>query len=262
MTSATTDINDQLRAARERLGRVLEGNGEARVPIDGATGELADLLAAVNEVLGQCQDTRDALHNATMDLALGLSECFGALSAVRGGNLDARVSQQTVDSQDELLGRFALSLNDTFDDIQQTIERQRYAIETLSTPILQIWNDVLALPVIGIVDSKRSAELMEKLLASIVQKQARFVILDITGVDVVDTRTADHFIKLINSAQLLGAECFVTGIQPAVAQTLVEIGVDLGAITTLRTLQDGLRECMRRLERARNRAHNGGAKRA
>jgi rsbT co-antagonist protein RsbR len=219
-----------------------------RVEAHSGKPEIDALLSSVNQLLEQSETTANELHSATMDLALGLSECFGALSAVRGGNLEARVSKETLESSDELLSRFGHALNDTFDDIQLTIERQRYAIETLSTPILQVWNDVLALPVIGIVDSKRSAELMEKLLGSIVTKQARFVILDITGVDVVDTRTADHFIKLVSSAQLLGAECFVTGIQPAVAQTLVEIGVDLSSITTLRTLQDGLRECMRRLD--------------
>jgi rsbT co-antagonist protein RsbR len=140
--------------------------------------------------------------------------------------------------------------------LQETIERQRFAIQTLSTPILQIWEDVLALPIIGVVDTQRSAEIMERLLGSIVEQQAKFVILDITGVSVVDTKTADHFVKVVNAAQLLGAHCLVTGIQPSVAQTLVEIGVDLSSITTLRNLQDGLRECLRlrEVQRSRQRA--------
>ncbi|MDD5308645.1 MAG: STAS domain-containing protein [Deltaproteobacteria bacterium] len=129
----------------------------------------------------------------------------------------------------------------------EIIGRQQLAIQELSTPILQLWDNVLALPVIGVVDSKRSADIMERLLSEITIKQSRFVILDITGVEVVDTKTADHFIKVIKAAELLGTRCILTGIRPAVAQTLVEIGVDLSSIITLRNLQDGLRECLRQM---------------
>ena len=89
---------------------------------------------------------------------------------------------------------------------------------------------------------------MERLLNEIVSKQCRYVIIDITGVEVVDTATADHFIKLIKSAELLGAYSILTGIRPAVAQTMVEIGVDLSSITTLGNLQDGLRECISQMK--------------
>ena len=129
----------------------------------------------------------------------------------------------------------------------QIIERQQYAIQELSTPILQLWDDVVALPVIGVVDTRRSAEIMERLLSEIVARQSKYVILDITGVEVVDTRTADHFIKVIRASQLLGAQCIVTGIGPAVAQTLVDIGMDLSAISTMANLQQGLQECLRRM---------------
>jgi anti-anti-sigma regulatory factor len=129
----------------------------------------------------------------------------------------------------------------------EIIERQRFAIQELSTPVLQLWTNVLAMPIIGVVDSRRSAEIMERLLSEITAKQSRFVILDITGVEIVDTKTADHFIKVIKAAELLGTRCILTGIRPAVAQTLVEIGVDLSSIITLRTLQDGLRECLRQM---------------
>ena len=113
---------------------------------------------------------------------------------------------------------------------------------------------MLALPVIGVVDSRRSVDIMERLLTEVTERQARFVILDITGVDVVDTRTADHFIKVIKAAELLGTTCIVTGIRPAVAQTLVQIGVDLSQVITLRNLQDGLRECLRRMSVQRDAA--------
>lgn len=128
------------------------------------------------------------------------------------------------------------------------IDRQRAAIRELSTPVLQLWDGVLALPIIGVVDSRRSAEIMERLLTELSSQQARYVILDITGVEVVDTKTADHFVKVMKAAELLGSHCMLTGIRPAVAQTLVELGVDLSSIVTLRTLQDGLRQCIKLME--------------
>ncbi|MFC1642358.1 STAS domain-containing protein [Myxococcota bacterium] len=130
----------------------------------------------------------------------------------------------------------------------ELITRQQMAIQELSTPVLQLWDDVLALPVIGVVDTARSVDIMERLLTEISERQSRYVVLDITGVEVVDTKTADHFLKVIQAAELLGAQCILTGIRPAVAQTLVAIGVDLSSIKTLRTLRDGLRECLREMD--------------
>ena len=129
-----------------------------------------------------------------------------------------------------------------------TLERMRHAMQELSTPVLEVWDDVLALPVIGIVDSKRSADMMERLLREVEEKQCRFVIIDITGVDVIDTATADHFIRIVNAVQILGARCILTGARGAVAQTLASLGVDLGSLTTLRNLKHALRECIRTME--------------
>lgn len=130
----------------------------------------------------------------------------------------------------------------------EIITRLRTAVEQLSTPILELWEDVLALPVIGIVDSRRSAEMMERLLHEIVQKQSRFVIIDLTGVEVIDTSTADHFMKLVKAVGLIGARCVLTGIRPAVAQTLVDLDVSFGQLETLRNLRHGLRYCLRWLD--------------
>src|SRR5436309_2573919 len=109
----------------------------------------------------------------------------------------------------------------------ETIGMQQAAIRELSTPIIEVWAGVLCLPVVGVVDSQRSAEMTETLLETIVAKQARMAIVDITGIDVMDTKTADHFIKMARAVRLLGAECIVSGINPGIAQTLTHIGVDL-----------------------------------
>jgi rsbT co-antagonist protein RsbR len=127
----------------------------------------------------------------------------------------------------------------------ETIERQQAAIRELSTPIIEVWAGVLCLPVVGIVDSQRSAEMTETLLEMIVAKQARTAIVDITGIEAMDTKTADHFIKMAKAVRLLGADCILSGINPSIAQTLTHIGVDLTGIRTLRNLRDALQVFLR-----------------
>ncbi|APR87174.1 RsbR, positive regulator of sigma-B [Minicystis rosea] len=136
----------------------------------------------------------------------------------------------------------------------ELIERLRYSIDELSNPILQVWDDVLAMPIIGVVDSRRTADMVQRLLGEVARTQASFVIIDLTGVEIVDTKTADHLMKLMRKVEIVGARCVLTGIRPAVAETLVDIGVDFGNLRTLRNLKFGLREALRsgRRESARD----------
>jgi rsbT co-antagonist protein RsbR len=127
------------------------------------------------------------------------------------------------------------------------IERQQSVIRALSAPIIEVWDRVLAIPMLGVVDSGTAAEVMEALLAQISVKQARFAVLDLTGVQVVDTGTAGHLLKLIHAIRLLGAEGILTGIQPAVAQTMITLGLDLTGIVTLARLSDALQFCIERM---------------
>jgi rsbT co-antagonist protein RsbR len=122
-----------------------------------------------------------------------------------------------------------------------TIEAQRAAIRELSTPIIEVWEGVLCLPVVGVLDSTRSAEMTEALLTAIVEKKARCAIIDITGIQVMDTGTADHFLRMAKAVRLLGSNCVLTGIHPNIAQTIVHMGVELGDIATHRTLRNALR---------------------
>jgi rsbT co-antagonist protein RsbR len=130
------------------------------------------------------------------------------------------------------------------------LERMRRAMDELSTPILEVWTDVLAVPVIGIVDSSRASDMMSRVLEAVERKQCRYLIIDITGVDVIDTATADRFLKLVTAAEILGTRCFLTGARAVVAQTLASIGMDLRGLTTLRNLKHGLSECMRAMDAA------------
>lgn len=143
----------------------------------------------------------------------------------------------------------------------ETIEMQQAAIRELSTPIIEVWAGVLCLPVVGVVDSQRSAEMTETLLETIVAKQARMAIVDITGIDVMDTKTADHFIKMARAVRLLGAECIVSGINPGIAQTLTHIGVDLTGVRTLRSLRDALQLYLRETEQITGHGGSNGVRR-
>ena len=127
-----------------------------------------------------------------------------------------------------------------------TIEKQRAAIRELSTPIMEVWDGVLCLPVVGVMDTARSAEMTSSLLEAVVEKKTRCTIIDITGIDVMDTRTVDHFMRMARAVRLLGAECVLTGINPHIAQTVVQMGIDLTNIVTHRTLHEALQQYVAR----------------
>lgn len=127
------------------------------------------------------------------------------------------------------------------------IQEQQRIISSLSTPIIQVWDQVLTLPIFGNVDSERASSLMDNLLREVMQTRAQFAILDLTGVEVIDTMTAGHLVTLIRALRLLGTEGIITGIKARIAQTVVGLGVDLTGITTLSTLQSALQYCMQRL---------------
>ena len=135
------------------------------------------------------------------------------------------------------------------EDKLATIEKQRAAIRELSTPIMEVWDNVLCLPVVGIMDTARSSEMTSALLQAVVEKKARCTIIDITGIDVMDTRTVDHFMRMARAVRLLGAECVLTGINPHIAQTVVHMGIDMSSVVTHRTLHEALQQFGARSER-------------
>lgn len=124
--------------------------------------------------------------------------------------------------------------------LKETVEKLRKSQEELSTPVVQIWDRILALPLIGIIDSLRAQDIMEVLLNRIVETGSEIVIIDITGVSSVDTEVANHLIKTVQAATLLGTECVLTGIKPEVAQTMIQLGLNMGEVPTRRNMQEGL----------------------
>ena len=133
-----------------------------------------------------------------------------------------------------------LAFKRELDEKLETVEKQRSAIRELSTPIIELWDGILCLPIVGIMNTARSAEMTSALLRAIVEKKTRYSIIDITGIDVMDTGTVDHFMRMARSVRLLGAECALTGISPHIAQTVVHMGIDLSGVVTHRTLRDAL----------------------
>ena len=130
---------------------------------------------------------------------------------------------------------------------EKVIVRQQQELMELSTPVVTLWDGVLALPVIGTLDSSRTQVVMENLLQRIVETGALIAIIDITGVPTVDTLTAQHLLKTVAAARLMGADCIISGIRPQIAQTIVHLGVDLGTVVTKATLADAFAIALRRL---------------
>ncbi len=152
--------------------------------------------------------------------------------------------------------RYIAELEQSKRELQEqlnTIARQQLAINELSAPTVELWEEILLLPVIGTLDTQRAQEMTEKLLDRVKQSRSRCIIIDITGVEIVDTTTANSVLKMTRAARLLGAMCVLTGIRPEIARTMIQLGVELEGLRTLRTLKDGLRECFAYLRRAKER---------
>jgi rsbT co-antagonist protein RsbR len=129
---------------------------------------------------------------------------------------------------------------------EEVIMHQQQELLELSTPVVELWEGILALPLIGTLDSARTQVVMESLLQAIVRTGAGLAIIDITGVPTVDTLVAQHLLKTVAAARLMGADCIISGIRPQIAQTIVHLGVDLSAVTTKATLADAFTLALRR----------------
>jgi rsbT co-antagonist protein RsbR len=130
----------------------------------------------------------------------------------------------------------------------EVIGRQQAELLELSTPVVQLWEGILALPLVGTLDSSRTQVVMESLLQRIVDTESEIAIIDITGVPTVDTLVAQHLMKTIAATRLMGADCIISGIRPQIAQTIVHLGVDLGEVITKATLADALAVALKRLK--------------
>jgi rsbT co-antagonist protein RsbR len=156
--------------------------------------------------------------------------------------------EQALADREQALARaaeFEAEYRHAEEELRQRVNDQQDAIHSMSTPIIQVWDDIVTMPVVGLVDSARAADMKASLLETVARTGAKFAIVDLTGVDVLDTATADHLLKVMRAVGLLGARCILTGIQPSVAQIVVSLGVDMEGVVTRRSLREGLKYCMR-----------------
>ena len=192
------------------------------------------------------------------------------LASVAAGDLEARIQTETEDDFSGIEAAIDLLINDLTEELRQrekvqkelesklskiqeqqkTILQQQEDLLELSSPVSKVWDNILILPVIGTLDSQRTQVMMENLLQKIVDTGCTISILDITGVPTVDTQVANHLFKTVTAARLLGAECIISGISPAIAQTIVHLGIDLSSIRTKATLQDAMIFAMKQNKRA------------
>ncbi|MGA2411544.1 MAG: STAS domain-containing protein, partial [Candidatus Binataceae bacterium] len=147
----------------------------------------------------------------------------------------------------ELLDRLGLHTVQAFQQAREAvISRQQEELLELSTPVVKLWEGILALPMIGTLDSARTQIVMESLLQRIVETGSEIAIIDITGVPTVDTLTAQHLLKTVTAIRMMGADCIISGIRPQIAQTIVHLGIDLQGVTTKATLADALALALKR----------------
>ena len=147
-----------------------------------------------------------------------------------------------------LVDAFAVYTNEIFiAERDQIIDRQRQEMLELSTPVVELWDRVLTLPLIGTLDSARAQEVMENLLETILERQAEVVIMDITGVGTVDTQVAQHLLRAAAAVRLMGAECIISGISPMIAQTMVQLGIDVGTVSTRSSIHTALADALQKV---------------
>jgi rsbT co-antagonist protein RsbR len=235
-TVSRDEAVEAARAVAEALARVAESE---RVHDTDATGfvvvreQLARMAAARSRAgasMAQVSGEVEALRPPVASLLV--EEC---------ADLPADEVREYATALTVLMGTLRLVVLDTaLSEGQALIERQQLQLLEVATPVIRLWDGVVAVPLIGTLDSARSQVVMETLLEAIVEQHARFAILDITGVPTVDSLVAQHLMKTVAAARLMGAECVVSGIRPAIAQTIVHLGLDLGTVITRAGLADAL----------------------
>jgi rsbT co-antagonist protein RsbR len=205
---------------------------------------------AVKELLANVSSSRGAqgftpIETATFVFSLK-KPLFARLRRELGANAEA-IADETWTAT-AVLDRLGLYTMEVYQKAREAvIARQQEEMLELSTPVVKLWDGVLALPMIGTLDSNRTQVVMETLLQHIVTTGSQIAIIDITGVPTVDTLVAQHLLKTVAAAKLMGADCIISGIRPQIAQTIVHLGIDLGDVSTKATLADALKEALRRV---------------
>jgi rsbT co-antagonist protein RsbR len=237
----TSELESQCEAIVRRLAQACRDGNVTN--IDGPSfAALRDILADLSRTRAQAGFS--STETATFIFSLK-QPLFARLTAVIGAEPE-RLAAETLTAS-ELIDALGLFMMESYQRArEEVIIRQQTEIAELSTPVVKLWQGVLALPLIGTLDSARTQVVMENLLESIVRYEADIAIIDITGVPTVDTLVAQHLLKTVAAARLMGADCIISGIRPQIAQTMVHLGVELNVISKA-NLSDAFALALRRL---------------
>lgn len=247
LTSSRPDLirEDELRAQSTQFVRALREAAQ--------TGNLQDLHDAewnpVRDVLADLSGRRAVLGFSPAETAMFVMSFKQALfQALRDTVGDTATLVDELWTATLLVDELAIVTFEAYLKVrEELIARQQAEMLELSTPVVKLWDGILALPMIGTLDSARTQVVMESLLQKIVDTGSRIAILDITGVPTVDTLVAQHLLKTVAAARLMGAECIISGIRPQIAQTMVHLAIDLNDIITKATLADAFIVALQKL---------------
>ncbi|HEU4685358.1 MAG TPA: STAS domain-containing protein [Nitrospira sp.] len=234
--------NELRESSREFLDLFIEAFGQSADASSPAWKPVKDFLADMSRMRSQQGFT----PTETATFVFSLKQPLFDLVQQRNGQ-DSKTLADELWTLTVLLDKLGLYTTEIYQQNRQgVILRQQQELMELSTPVVQLWDEVLALPLIGTLDSARAQIVMENLLQRIVDTGARIAIIDITGVPTVDTLVAQHLMKTVAAARLMGADCIISGIRPQIAQTIVHLGVNLSDIITKATLADAFQVALQR----------------
>ena len=246
-----SDLRAQCSELLQEIQRVVGAGGSINVESQ-TWSSVRELLSRISASRAQQGFTPSETATFVLSLKRPLFD------ALRRTSKDADTFASDVWTATDLLDQLALHTTDVYLRArEELISRQQQDVLELSTPVVKLWEGVLALPMIGTLDSSRTQIVMESLLERIVETGSEVAILDITGVPTVDTLTAQHLLKTVTAARLMGAECIISGIRPQIAQTIVHLGVDLGDVVTKATLADAFKLALSRVGLTVGRARGG-----
>jgi len=228
-----SDLNRQSGQFLAALRGALERDNGASIQ-----GSAWDQTRGILTEISREQARRGATSSEVATFIFSLKEALFGLVQTEFADDPQRMAREVWNTSN-ILDRLGLLTTDiALKSREETILRQQKEMLELSTPVVKLWTGILALPLIGTLDSERTQVVMESLLDEIVRTEAGIAIIDITGVPTVDTLVAQHLLKTVAAARLMGAECIISGIRPQIASTIVHLGVDLGGVSTKATLAD------------------------
>jgi rsbT co-antagonist protein RsbR len=234
-----SDLREQSRRFLQLFTEVVQQNGK---------GENAGSWKSIKEMLSEVSRTRVAQGFSAVETATFVFSLKQPIfDMLRRELRDIEELCREIWVTTALLDKLGLYTTEAYLQSRDSIiSRQQQELMELSTPVVQLWDNILALPLIGTLDSERTQVVMENLLEKVVETGASIAIIDITGVPTVDTLVAQHLLKTVAAARLMGADCIISGIRPQIAQTIVHLGINLADIITKATLADAFAIALQR----------------